>query len=1134
VKRNLVKFFVIMAVAAVLISSSIIANAAYETEDTYGGGDSYNGLLYEYYSSSETDEEYIVITGAEYLDGNVTIPSQISVEYGTRTLPVRVIAKYAFYGEYITSVSIPSSVKTIEESAFANCTRLTSVTLANGIERIGAYAFNKCTSLKSISIPNSVTQLGGYAFYNCESLTSATIGSGIEKLNCAFELSGLTSITVPDTVTSLSDGEFTACLDLKSVHIGSGVQEIGTAFIRTLSLEQITISPNNRHFTVIDGILYTKDEKELVAYPQNKAGTSLTVKDTVEIIRPYAVNYPQNLTSLTVSEGVKSIGKSAFKNAEKINYVFLPISLKEIGAWAFAENTALTEINLPISLESIGEYAFNRCSKLTTASIPDSVTGMLGECTFGNCISLESVYIGSGITEIKLGQTNAFMDCSALTTIKVSAENNNYKSIAGNLYSKDKKLFLKYAQGKTSTSFTMAEGVESVADYAFDAANNLTSIVLADSVQSMGTEAIYDCTSLVYTTVDGANYIPSATNQYHTLVSVTSSVTNVVLDKTKVIRPGAFSSASSLRSVVIGDSITVIPDELFKGKTGLTTVTLGKSLKTIGESAFSGCTALQSISFPDSLTSIGGAAFYNCSKLSGDLVIPDGVTEIKGSTFYGCNYITSITLGKNTTSIGANAFRSLLNVKSINIPATVTSVGSDAFNNFGSSYYGLKVYVEDLASWCKIDFASNTANPFNCLYTDKTELYINNVLTTEIVIPDGITEIKNYAFYKTPVTSITLNDKIETIGIEAFAYNPATKMIIPDSVKNINAYAFYYARANEITLGDGLEYIGQYAFHWSYATKVTFGSCSPYVDFRAFYRAYVSEVHTTDLAAWCSTEFYENDGNPLTRCNKLYYNGELVTELVVPDGVTVIGETTFYKYTPLTKVHIPDSVKEINADAFYGCTGITELFIGSGIESIPNSAFVSCSALSKITYHGTPEQWATVSAKVTAFSKADVDCVFIVTVLDDNGDVVVKKYLEAGKPISSTELGLDANGYDTIFYTDAQHKNALGRHEKLVSDITVYYAHKPPKETSTTANGNTFTIIPKNFDEGETAKIVVALYAENQLVDSAIADCTTGETTITFDSSVVYDYAKIMVWDLEYGLEPITHPEIIGEITKVE
>ena len=136
-----------------------------------------------------------------------------------------------------------------------------------------------------------------------------------------------------------------------------------------------------------------------------------------------------------------------------------------------------------------------------------------------------------------------------------------------------------------------------------------------------------------------------------------------------------------------------------------------------------------------------------------------------------------------------------------------------------------------------------------------------NDILTEIVIPEGITAIGNYAFsYCTNLTGIT----------------------IPDSVTSIDYCAF---------LG---------------CTSLT-------------------SVYITDIAKWCAISFGSSDANPLYCANNLYLNGELVTELVIPDSVTSVGNYAFSGCNSLTSITIPDSVTAIGDYAFHGCYKLVEV-----------------------------------------------------------------------------------------------------------------------------------------------------------------------------------------------------------------
>ena len=147
---------------------------------------------------------------------------------------------------------------------------------------------------------------------------------------------------------------------------------------------------------------------------------------------------------------------------------------------------------------------------------------------------------------------------------------------------------------------------------------------------------------------------------------------------------------------------------------------------------------------------------------------------------------------------------------------------------------------------------------------------------------------------------------VTQIGAEAFMNKEITSIIIPDSVTSIGSYAF--------------------------------SSCHS-----------LTSVYITNIAKWCAIDFGSYEANPLYYANNLYLNGELVTELVIPDSVTSIGDRAFYYCDSLTSVVIPDSVTSIGYAAFYYCTSLTSVEIGDSVTSIGNSAFSGCSNITSAT-----------------------------------------------------------------------------------------------------------------------------------------------------------------------------------------
>ena len=163
------------------------------------------------------------------------------------------------------------------------------------------------------------------------------------------------------------------------------------------------------------------------------------------------------------------------------------------------------------------------------------------------------------------------------------------------------------------------------------------------------------------------------------------------------------------------------------------------------------------------LTRLNKGAFSNCSSLT-SIDIPSGVTSIGDSVFIYCSSLTSIDIPSGLTSIGSSAFSNCSSLTSIDIPSCVTSIGYYAFSGC-SRLTG--VYITDIASWCAIEFGNSSANP---LYYAEN-LYLNNELVTDLIIPSSVTSIGFSAFYNcSRLTSIEIPSSVTSIGALAFSY----------------------------------------------------------------------------------------------------------------------------------------------------------------------------------------------------------------------------------------------------------------------------------------------------------------------------------------------------------------------------
>ncbi len=180
-----------------------------------------------------------------------------------------------------------------------------------------------------------------------------------------------------------------------------------------------------------------------------------TYKDLpVLLIEGYAFSSCISLTSVTIPNSVTTIGEEAFENCSSLTSVTIPNSVTTIGGSAFYNCRSLTSITIPNSVTTIEQYAFSDCSSLTSVTIPNSVT------TIGY---------------------RAFDNCSSLTSITVGENNTAYKSIDGNLYTKDGTTLIQYAIGKTATEFIIPNSVTTIGECAFNNCSSLTSVIFEDA-----------------------------------------------------------------------------------------------------------------------------------------------------------------------------------------------------------------------------------------------------------------------------------------------------------------------------------------------------------------------------------------------------------------------------------------------------------------------------------------------------------------------------------------------------------------------------------------------------------------------------------------------------------------------------
>lgn len=601
--------------------------------------------------------------------GILTIPPTILIEGESYT--VVGIDDMAFMGcAKLTSVTFPSTLKTIGEGAFYGCSRLTSVelpaqtvsigneafgdcpllatlSLGEGLKSIGRSAFENCIALTGVSMPADMESIGALAFKGCTKLASAALGNSLTLLgdSAFYGCSALQSVVLPDGVSTLGNYAFNKCASLATVSLGNSLTAIGDyAFSDCKKLESVTFG----------SALETIGER---AFASAKI-SSLVLPATVRTIGDWAF-YNNPLTAITFNDGLQSIGSRAFYGVS-VQTLNIPNSVTELGSYAFSGCKSLETVTIGTGVTKISDYTFNTCSALTQISCP-SVTE-IGASAFKGCSSLTDIPLNDKITSLG---NYVFSGCSAIESLVIP---NSVTSIGSYAFEKCTKL----------TSATLGTGISSIPDYMFSSCSALTSVVLPENITGIGKYAFQ---STAFTELPLTASITEIKD--YAFKSCTKLTSVAIPDRVTKLGTYVFQSCTGLESAKIGGGVTSVPNYMFHGCTNLVNVELSEKVTSIGNSAFYNCKGLKSLPVTESITSIGTNAFYGCTSLT-SVNLSDKVTSLGASAFYGCSSLTEAVLGTGITTLGSSLFRNDAKLKKVVANGKIASVSTYTFNGCSS------------------------------------------------------------------------------------------------------------------------------------------------------------------------------------------------------------------------------------------------------------------------------------------------------------------------------------------------------------------------------------------------------------------------------------------------------------------
>lgn len=344
----------------------------------------------------------------------------------------------------------------------------------------------------------------------------------------------------------------------------------------------------------------------------------------------------------------------------------------------------------------------------------------------------------------------------------------------------------------------------------------------------------------------------------------------------------------------------------------------GIPVTTVGDNSFGDCTNLAKVTIPESVTSIGAGAFLNCSNLL-KIAIPDSVKSIGDAAFWDCLNLTEVTVGNRVETIGFDAFSGCKSLEKVNIT--------------------------DIASWCNISFYDNSFS--NPLYYAK-KLYINGGLAEKIIIPNGVSNIKDRTFINcASLKSVTLPSSVTSIGTKAFSgCSSLTDITVPGSVTSIESAAFSGCNnLAEIIIPDGVKNIAAYTFSGCSSLKsVTIPYDVKDIDDKAFYG--------------CGSIVNIKLPNSLNSIGN-YAFGECksLADVTIPASVTKMGENVFNGCSSLTSVILQDGLNLIPESTFNGCVELKVIVIPASVEYIKKNVFYGCKNLECVFFKGNREYW---------------------------------------------------------------------------------------------------------------------------------------------------------------------------------
>ncbi|MBR3438852.1 MAG: leucine-rich repeat protein, partial [Clostridia bacterium] len=731
----------------------------------------------------------------------------------------------------------------------------------------------------------------------------------------AFDgFNNLSSVKIPESVKSICKNAFEKCINLNTVNYYGTNTDWNNIVIEEGNDPLLNAQRVRPPFTVpvyINGV----DDGTATGFCEWNEDDTITLTISAEEQDSYRMTITsvgfdsagvdgEAVRSLVINAPVEGIDTNAFRNLTNLESITLPESLRSINADAFDgtayynnkenwENGVLYIGDCLIKADRgiegsytakegsrlITDGAFYGCTKLTGVTVPGSVE-IIGKDAFNNCVKLADITLPGSLKNIGADAfTNtAYYNDYANWTVTNILYRELY--IGGCLidverYQSNRDYYPVRIDAACVADCAFAKIVDNNGKCDIYVLNENT--VFSDNAFS-GLSFTNNSASKVYyygTRDDWNNsnsrlgYDSSLQCIYEGGYFTTSSIGNIFnpSDNLKITGLNQTLRVLKIPGEINGKTVTEIASSAFEDNTGIDSLYIPETIAKINTSAFSGCRNLSYI-YCDAECSLGGTFFtlYPFYNVGSDT---DGVI---------------LEFGENVTTVKSWAFNpiflSAFKIKKLIIPANVTTIEANAFRFVGAT-------AGPIGGGYDYEFGWDETIPPNA--------FSNMSSLQNITLPEGIISIGDSAFYGCKMLeSINIPGCLTSIGTNAFGGGGVFGLSGLSNLKTVNYYG---------TIKD-----------------------------------------------WCNISFANRTANPINSSKKLLINGVEITEIKKADinGVTEIKPFAFCGMTGLTNVTLPETVTIIGASAFYGCTKLESINIPEGITSISSSTFSGCAALTNI------------------------------------------------------------------------------------------------------------------------------------------------------------------------------------------